>query len=99
MAHPIDDLPEPAVVNKEVPGFNDNFIGFNGATGHDPLLLDPENAFPDPLDSGFGIRNRSMTFTYPANSTQFDLINSLVDSKPEELNRNPNGHISFDFND
>ena len=65
--------------------------------GHDPLELDADNAFPDPLDAGFGIRNRSMTFTYPTNSTQFDLLNSLVDAKPGDMNRN--SHFGFGFND
>ena len=85
----------------KIPSFQDNLnpVGFNDS-GNDPLMLDPENAFADLPDTGFGLRHRSMTFHYPAKSMQLDhLTNSFAEPKHDPVNQNTIGRLSFDFND
>lgn len=68
----------------------------------DPVqLLEAEGPYPDlPDTTNMGLRNRSMTFHYSANTLAVDLLNSLADPKncaPRPGQSKP--RLSFDYHE
>ena len=73
-----------------------------GFSGQDNLLLEAEPPIADVPDTGFSLRNRSMTFHYPSNTMPLDLLNNLIDTKnlgPRPQVHDFNAPMNFDFND
>ena len=73
-----------------------------GFGGQGNLLLEADAPIAELPETGFSLRNRSLTFHYPSNTIPLDLLNNLLDNKnlgPHPSIQDVNAPMNFDFND